>query len=112
MRFSGMPQRPNPPSMMVAPEGMSATAASADGTTLFIRGGLSRIAGGVGLAPAGSGLGTNLRRMALVDGLLPTALFGSLYVNNQERFVVFNPRVKRDAHSTGGSLGSMASVRH
>ncbi len=35
MRFSGMPQRPNPPSMSVAPEGMSATAAAADSTTLF-----------------------------------------------------------------------------
>jgi len=28
------------------------------------------------------------------DGLLPTALFHSLYVNNHERFVVFNPRLE------------------
>jgi hypothetical protein len=28
------------------------------------------------------------------DGLLPTALFQSLYVNNRENFVVFNPRIR------------------
>jgi predicted aspartyl protease len=30
------------------------------------------------------------------DGLLPTALFQSLYVNNREGFVVFNPRVNKN----------------
>jgi predicted aspartyl protease len=30
------------------------------------------------------------------DGLLPTALFQSLYVNNREGFVVFNPRVGKN----------------
>lgn len=30
------------------------------------------------------------------DGLLPTALFQSLYVNNREGFVVFNPRMKKN----------------
>jgi predicted aspartyl protease len=30
------------------------------------------------------------------DGLLPTALFQALYVNNRESFVVFNPRVKKN----------------
>ncbi len=29
------------------------------------------------------------------DGLLPTALFKSLYVNNHEGFVVFNPRPRK-----------------
>jgi hypothetical protein len=29
------------------------------------------------------------------DGLLPTVLFQSLYVNNREGFVVFNPRLSR-----------------
>src|SRR5215831_5005854 len=36
MRFSGMPQRPNPPIMMVAPSGIRATASAAPVTTLFI----------------------------------------------------------------------------
>src|SRR5579875_899641 len=36
IRFSGMPHSPNPPSMMVAPSGMSRTASSAFATTLFI----------------------------------------------------------------------------
>jgi hypothetical protein len=27
------------------------------------------------------------------DGLLPTSLFHSLYINNRENFVVFNPRI-------------------
>jgi hypothetical protein len=31
------------------------------------------------------------------DGMLPTSLFQSLYVNNRESFVVFNPRVARQA---------------
>jgi predicted aspartyl protease len=30
------------------------------------------------------------------DGLLPTAMFGALYVNNRESFVVFNPRMKKN----------------
>jgi predicted aspartyl protease len=30
------------------------------------------------------------------DGVLPTALFQSLYVNNRESFVVFNPRMKKN----------------
>jgi hypothetical protein len=30
------------------------------------------------------------------DGLLPTAMFKALYVNNSESFVVFNPRVKKN----------------
>jgi predicted aspartyl protease len=30
------------------------------------------------------------------DGLLPTALFNSLYVNNQDGFLMFNPRVKKN----------------
>jgi predicted aspartyl protease len=30
------------------------------------------------------------------DGLLPTAFFRSLYVNNQSGFVVFNPRPKKN----------------
>jgi hypothetical protein len=30
------------------------------------------------------------------DGLLPTAFFNSLYVNNHNGFVVFNPRVKKN----------------
>lgn len=30
------------------------------------------------------------------DGLLPTAFFRALYVNNRESFVVFNPRVKKN----------------
>jgi hypothetical protein len=29
------------------------------------------------------------------DGLLPTALFQAIYVNNREGFIVFNPRVKK-----------------
>src|SRR5215831_21199420 len=36
MRFSGFPHRPNPPDITVAPSGMSATAASALPTTLFM----------------------------------------------------------------------------
>src|SRR2546426_5253176 len=36
MRFSGMPHRPKPPIMIVAPSGTSATAASASGSTLFM----------------------------------------------------------------------------
>jgi predicted aspartyl protease len=32
------------------------------------------------------------------DGLLPTALFQAWYVNNQESFVVFNPRIKGNSH--------------
>src|SRR5262245_49479365 len=35
MRFSGMPQRPKPPIMMLAPSGTSATAAAASASTLF-----------------------------------------------------------------------------
>jgi hypothetical protein len=31
------------------------------------------------------------------DGLLPTALFQTLYVNNRDGFVVFNPRMKKNA---------------
>jgi len=34
----------------------------------------------------------------LGDGLLPTSLFQTLYVNNRDRFVVFNPRIKSNAH--------------
>jgi|SRR5580704_6459600 hypothetical protein len=30
------------------------------------------------------------------DGVLPTALFQSLYVNNRQSFVVFNPRMKKN----------------
>jgi predicted aspartyl protease len=30
------------------------------------------------------------------DGLLPTALFQTLYVNNRQGFVVFNPRVRKN----------------
>ena len=30
------------------------------------------------------------------DGLLPTSLFNAVYVNNQERFLVFNPHVKKN----------------
>jgi predicted aspartyl protease len=33
------------------------------------------------------------------DGLLPTALFQGLYVNNREGFVVLNPRAKKNASS-------------
>src|SRR5258708_26941883 len=40
IRFSGMPQRPKPETMMEAPSGMSLTAAAASFTTLFIREGL------------------------------------------------------------------------
>src|SRR6266849_7559136 len=36
IRFSGMPQRPKPPMRIEAPSGMSATAASALGRTLFM----------------------------------------------------------------------------
>src|SRR5271170_6931941 len=36
IRFSGIPDSPKPPSMMVAPSGMSATAASKPSSTLFI----------------------------------------------------------------------------
>src|ERR1044071_1970787 len=36
MRFSGFPHRPKPPDITVAPSGMSATAASALATTLFM----------------------------------------------------------------------------
>jgi predicted aspartyl protease len=32
------------------------------------------------------------------DGLLPTSLFETLYVNNLESFVVFNPHIKKGAH--------------
>src|SRR5579864_8132888 len=39
MRFSGLPHRPKPPIMMLAPSGTSRTASSALATTLFIRGG-------------------------------------------------------------------------
>lgn len=38
----------------------------------------------------------------LEDGLLPTALFSCLYVNNRESFVVFNPRVKKTSASGSG----------
>jgi hypothetical protein len=31
------------------------------------------------------------------DGVLPTALFRALYVNNKEGFVIFNPRLKNNA---------------
>lgn len=42
------------------------------------------------------------------DGLLPTSLFQSLYVNNRENFVVFNPKIKdssrhRKDHNKGNS---------
>jgi len=30
------------------------------------------------------------------DGLLPTALFRSLYLNNREGFVVLNPRAEKN----------------
>jgi hypothetical protein len=30
------------------------------------------------------------------DGLLPTKLFRAVYVNNQEGFVVFNPRSRKN----------------
>ena len=36
IRFSGFPHRPNPPDIIVAPSGMSATASSALATTLFM----------------------------------------------------------------------------
>src|SRR5262249_43190722 len=36
MRFSGIPQRPNPPTTRVAPSGTSRTASSADATTFWI----------------------------------------------------------------------------
>ena len=36
MRFSGIPQRPKPPTRSVAPLGISATASSADGHTLEV----------------------------------------------------------------------------
>src|SRR2546427_12377771 len=36
MRFSGMPHRPKPPIMIVAPSGIRATASAALATTLFI----------------------------------------------------------------------------
>src|ERR1051325_4082883 len=39
MRFSGMPQRPKPPTTSVAPSNTSRTASSADATTLLIMGG-------------------------------------------------------------------------
>jgi hypothetical protein len=32
------------------------------------------------------------------DGLLPTSLFHSFYVNNRENFVVFNPRSGVSSH--------------
>ncbi len=35
-------------------------------------------------------------RERIGDGLLPTALFQSLYVNNREGFVVFNPRLRKN----------------
>ena len=38
-RFSGIPHRPNPETMMEAPSGMSRTASAASVTTLFMRGG-------------------------------------------------------------------------
>jgi predicted aspartyl protease len=34
-------------------------------------------------------------RERIGDGLLPTALFQAVYVNNREGFIVFNPRVKK-----------------
>src|SRR5262245_51317531 len=37
IRLSGIPHRPNPETMIEAPSGMSATAAAALATTLFIR---------------------------------------------------------------------------
>ena len=54
---------------------------------------------------------------AFADGLLPTTLFQSLYINNRESFVVFNPRAKRE---TGfslqlgglGQIGQVALCRH
>jgi hypothetical protein len=33
---------------------------------------------------------------AIGDGLLPTTLFQTLYVNNREGFVVFNPRFRKN----------------
>src|SRR5437660_6004353 len=44
IRFAGMPQRPKPPMRIVAPSGMSATAASALGRTLFMASGLQLFA--------------------------------------------------------------------
>ena len=32
------------------------------------------------------------------DGLLPTLLFQSLYINSRESSAIFNPRVNRDNH--------------
>jgi Aspartyl protease len=32
------------------------------------------------------------------DGVLPTALFRALYVNNKEGFVIFNPRLKKNSY--------------
>ena len=43
------------------------------------------------LQPAGAADGERTE-----DGLLPTALFRSLYVNNREGFVVFNPRAVKN----------------
>jgi predicted aspartyl protease len=37
---------------------------------------------------------TNQTALPFGDGLLPTSLFHSLYINNLENFVVFNPRVE------------------
>src|SRR5206468_2434722 len=54
MRFSGMPHRPKPPIMIVAPSGTNATAASASGSTLFTIDDYTRLLF-QGVPPAGRG---------------------------------------------------------
>ena len=46
--------------------------------------------------PVGLGAPTQADDGRAEDGLLPTSLFQSLYVNNREGFVVFNPRLSKN----------------
>src|SRR4029077_16055757 len=79
MRFSGIPQRPKPPIMIVAPSGMTATASAGPGTTLFpayrttIGGRGQRVEGGAELTP-GRALRKKRSAAALLLDLLRAVL--------------------------------------
>jgi hypothetical protein len=40
-----------------------------------------------------------------VDGMLPTSLFRSVYINNREGYAIINPRLRSKDHATGRWLG-------
>ena len=73
MRFSGMPQRPNPPTVTVQPSGTSATASAAEAQTL-------PAAGGPPAGAAAAAAAANPRRHALESMMAPDASFRLLFL--------------------------------